>query len=228
MKKELKIEVPTKWDAVTLRQYLALRKDMETYKDDEEALFACLLHHLCHFPLEYLQQLDIDTYIAIKRDVTGFFNNVESPLKRFIEIDGVEYGFEPNLSQMAYGAYVDISKYENVGIDDKWAEIMSILYRPVQKKSGALYDIEGYNGTIDGDKFLDTTMDIHFGALFFFNNLQKDLLNATLKSLKQELMGAPLPLRLKQILDVSGEATHQSFNWHKEMSQKLIQLSENH
>lgn len=228
MKQELTIKVPTKWDAVTLKQYLALRKDMETYKDDEEALFACLLHHLCKFPLEYLQQLDIDTYIAIKKDVTGFFNNVESGLKRFITIDGVEYGFEPNLSQMPYGAYVDISKYENVGIDDKWAEIMSILYRPVIKKSGALYDIEPYKGLIESEKFLDITMDVHFGCLFFFNNLQKDLLNATLKSLKQELMGAPLPLKLKQILDVSGEATHQSFSWHKEMSQKLIRLSENH
>jgi len=228
MKKEIKIEVPTKWSAVTLKDYLALRKDMETYKDNEEALFACLLHHLCHFPLEYLQQLDIDTYIGIKKDVTGFFNNVEESLHRIITIDGVEYGFEPNLSQMAYGAYVDISKYENVGIDDKWAEIMSILYRPIKTKMGALYDIETYTGAVDSEKFLDVTMDVHFGALFFFNNLQKDLLNATLKSLKGELMGMDLPLKLKQILDVNGEATHQSFNWHKEMSQKLIQLSENH
>ena len=228
MKKELKIEVPTHWSAVTLKDYLALRKDMVTYKDNDEAMFACLLHHLCHFPLEYLQQLDIDTYISIKKDVTKFFSNVDVPLQRFIEINGVQYGFEPNLSNMAYGAYVDISKYENVGIDDKWAEIMSILYRPVTKTSGALYDIEPYNGRIDGNLFLNTGMDVNFGTLFFFNNLQKDLLNYTLKSLKAELMGADLPLRLKQILVESGEATQASYNWQEEILQRLTRLSKSH
>ena len=167
MKKEIKVEVPQSWKAVTLEDYLKLRKDMETYKDDDEALTACLFHHLCHFPLEYLQQMDINTYIAIKADVLKFFNNTNYPLQRFITIDGVKYGFEPNLSEMAYGAYVDISKYENIAIDDKWAEIMSILYRPVVKESGALYDIKAYDGKIYPEKFKNITMDIHFGTLFF-------------------------------------------------------------
>lgn len=215
MKKELKIEVPTKWSAVTLRDYLALRKDMETYKDNEEAIFACLLHHLCKFPVEYIQQMDIDTYIAIKSDVTAFFNKTEESLKRIITIDGVEYGFEPNLSQMAYGAYVDISKYETIGIDDKWAEVMSILYRPITSKAGALYDIEPYTGKTEADKFLDVTMDVHFGALSFFFHLQKDLLNATLKSLMGELTEVHLPPKLKQILEESGKATSLLSNYHK-------------
>ncbi len=220
MKKELTIKVPTSWNGVTLKDYLALRKDMETYKDDDEALTACLFHHLCHFPLEYLQQLDIDTYISIKADLTRFFNKIEHPLQRFITIDGVKYGFEPDLSKMAYGAYVDISKYETLEINDKWADIMSILYRPVVKESGALYDIEQYSGNIDANKFLDVAMDVHWGCLFFFNNLQKDLLNVTLKSLTGELTGTDLPLRLKQILAANGSHTQASFNWHKEMLQK--------
>jgi hypothetical protein len=222
MKKELKIEVPTQWSAVTLRDYLALRKDMETYKDNEEAMFACLLHHLCHFPVEYLQQLDIDTYLAIKGDVLKFFNDTNLTLKRTVTIDGVEYGFEPNLSQMAYGAYLDISKYENIGIDDKWPEIMSILYRPITNKAGALYDIKTYDGLINSEKFLDVTMDVHFGALSFFFHLQKDLLNATLKSLTEELTEVPLPLKLKQILEENGKATHLLSNYHQAIFPSLM------
>ncbi len=102
MKKEIRVEVPQSWKAVTLEDYLKLRKDMETYKDDDEALTACLFHHLCHFPLEYLQQMDINTYIAIKADVLKFFNNTNYPLQRFITIDGVKYGFEPNLSDNSH------------------------------------------------------------------------------------------------------------------------------
>ena len=207
MKKELSIEVPKDWSAVTLRDYLKLKRDMETYKDNEEAITACLFHHLAHFPLEYLQQLDIDTYIAIKKDLVSFFNNIELPLKRFITIDGVQYGFEPNLSQMAYGAYVDISKYESLEINDKWADIISILYRPVIKHNGALYDIKTYDGVIDGEKWLDTTMDLHWGCLFFFKDLFKDLLKDTQKSLMGELAEMNLPPMLKRILEENGRAT---------------------
>ena len=60
MKQELTITVPKDWSAVTLNQYLELRKDMLSYEGDEEALTACLFHHLCKFPLEYLQQLDLE------------------------------------------------------------------------------------------------------------------------------------------------------------------------
>jgi hypothetical protein len=213
MKKTIELKVPKDWSAITLREYLALRKDMDTYKDNEEAVMAAILHHLCKFPVEYVQQMDIDTFLAVKRDVASFFNNVELPLKRFVTINGLEFGFEPNLSQMAYGAYVDISKYETIGIDDKWAEIMSILYRPVISKMGSLYDIKPYDGVHNSEYFLDVTMDIHWGALFFFKDLLTDLQNYTLKYLTEELAGMHLPPMLKQILEENGKATQAFSNW---------------
>ena len=212
MKQEIKIEVPTKWSAVTLRQYLALRKDLDTYAGEEDAITACLFHHLCKFPLEYIQQLNIDTYIAIKGDLINFFNNIDLPLQKFITIGGVEYGFEPDLSRMAYGAYVDISKYETFEINEKWAEIMSILYRPVIKKTGKLYDIKAYDATIDGDTFMDVSMDIHFGTLFFLKTLLKDLLKDTQKSLTG-LTG--LPQNIKSVLEKNGNLTQALSNSHK-------------
>ena len=212
MKQEIKIEVPTKWSAVTLRQYLALRKDLETYDGEEEAITACLFHHLCKFPLEYIQQLNIDTYIAIKGDLINFFNNIDLPLQKFITIGGVEYGFEPDLSRMAYGAYVDISKYETFEINEQWAEIMSILYRPVIKTTGKLYDIKAYDATIDGDTFMDVSMDIHFGTLFFLKTLLKDLLKDTQKSLTG-LTG--LPQNIKSVLEKNGNLTQVLSNSHK-------------
>lgn len=214
MKQQLTITVPKDWSAVTLEQFLRLKKDMETYKDEPEALVACLFHHLCNFPVEYLQQLDIDTYIAIKKDIYDFFNKVELPLKRFLTIDGVEYGFEPNLSQMAYGAYLDISKYETLEINEKWADIMSILYRPVVKKQGALYDIEGYTGKIEKDKFLNVGMDAHWGAIFFFKGLLEDLQSSILNSLKKD--SVEIPANIKSILLRSGRAIQPLYNWQME------------
>jgi hypothetical protein len=212
MKKEIKIEVPTKWSAVSLKKYLDLRKDLDTYSGEEEAITACLFHHLCDFPLEYIQQLNIDTYIAIRQDLISFFNNIDLPLQKFITVDGVQYGFEPDLSRMAYGAYVDISKYETFEINEKWAEIMSILYRPVINTTGKLYDIKAYDGNIDGEKFMDVSMDIHFGTLFFLKTLLKDLLKDTQKSLTGL---TALPQNIKSVLEKNGNLIQALSNSHK-------------
>jgi hypothetical protein len=215
MKQEIEIKVPTNWSAVTLEKYLKLQKDMEIYKDEEGAYTAILFHHLCGFPVEFISKLDVDTYSKIKRDLAGFLNTTEHPLQRIITIDGVEYGFEPNLSQMSYGAYVDISKYESLAIDEKWSEIMSILYRPVTKKQGKLYDIQTYKGELDKEKFLNVGMDVHFGALFFFKNLLVDLLKDIQKSLMQS---TEIPPSIKSILARNGNLTPPSTNLHKVIS----------
>jgi len=205
MKQEVKITVPTDWSAITLRDYLAFQKDLKNYSDDEDAMTAVMFHHLCKVPVEWIQQLDLDTYLNIRKDLVTFLNKADIPLSQFVTIDGVEYGLEPNLSQMAYGAYVDISKYEEMAINDKWAEIMSILYRPVTQKVSKFYDIKKYDGDIDGDKWMDVSMNIHLGTLFFFKNLLRDLVKDTQKSL---MASEVIPHNIKSILEKSGNLTH--------------------
>lgn len=205
MKEEVKIVVPKDWSAITLRDYLKFRNDMETYKDNEDAVEAVLFHHLCKMPVEWITQLDLDTYVNIRKDLVQFLNANELPLQRFITIDGIEYGFEPNLSKMSYGAYVDISKYETMEMNDKWADMMSILYRPVKQKVGKFYDIKTYDGTIDGEKFLDLGMDIHWGTLFFLKSLLKDLSKDIQRSLMESM---EIPHNIKLILERNGNPTH--------------------
>lgn len=204
MRKEIDIVVPKDWSAVTFRQYLDMKKDLETYKDEEDATVAVLFHHLCKFSVDYIQDLDVKTFTLIKQDLLGFLGNVELPLKKFIQINGVEYGFEPNLSQMSYGAYVDISKYETIEANESWAEILSILYRPVVKKQGKLYEIQKYGANLDKEKFLSIPMDIVWGSIFFFATLQKDLLKSIQKSLIQS---TEIPPNIKSTLERSGNLT---------------------
>jgi len=165
--KEINIKVPTSYADITLKQYLALQKEMDNYKDDEEAMTAVMLYHLCNLDPLYLKGLAVEDYNTIKSELNSFIGNIELELQKFITIDGIEYGFEPNLSNMSYGAYSDITKYQQIQIDDNWANIMSILYRPVTKKQGDMYAIQSYTGELDEKKFLNVGMDAHFGALFF-------------------------------------------------------------
>ena len=216
MKKQINITVPTDWSAVTLKQYLKLLQDLKTYGDTDEGYAAALLHNLCAFPPKYLYSLE---------DIVGFMNKTDLPLQRFIMIDGKEYGFEPNLSNISYGAYLDISKWDTFQIDDNWAKIMSILYRQVIHKTSGLYEIKTYDGYIDDDKFLDVTMDIHFGALFFFVRLLTALPSATLNCLKEMPEVAP---HIKSILAESGETIQPLSNSPEEISAILMKSLSSH
>ena len=187
-KVDLEIKVPLNWSAVPLRKYLQLIKDMETYKDTPEAIDATLFYHLCDVEPGYLSKLDISIYTDIREKLYKLMSIKDSPLKRKIKIGDKKYGFEPNLGEMEYGAYLDLMKYKEVKIDENWAEMMSILYRPIKSEVGALYEINTYNGKLDKDKFLGVTMDVHFGAMFFFLNISTDLLLSTQNSLKKELL----------------------------------------
>lgn len=185
---DLEIKVPQNWSAVPLKKYLELIKDMDVYQDTTEAVDAALFHHLCGVEPQYLSKLNISIYTDIRNQLYKLMNIEDAPLKRRIRIDGVEYGFEPNLSEMEYAAYLDLQKFGEVKIDENWAKIMNILYRPVTNTIGELYEIESYNAKDNSKKFLEVSMDVHFGAMFFFLNTLLDLLNATQNSLRKELV----------------------------------------
>jgi hypothetical protein len=208
MQKEIELKVPTSYADITLRKWLAMSKDMANYKDEEDAATALMFMHLCGLDVEYTQKLSIDSYNTLKDELLSYMNNTDLPLQRFVTIDGIEYGFEPNLSEMAYGAYSDITAFKNLTIDDNWSKIMSILYRPVtNKRNRGMYSIKSYDGKMEHEKFLDVSMDVHFGALFFFVHLSMDLLNFTLSSMTQ----TEYPANLKQILERSGTLMEQSY-----------------
>lgn len=223
MKKELELKVPTSYNSITLKSWLELQKEMKNYEGDDEAVTAVMLQHLCGLDPLYFRGLSIDDYKLIKDTLNSFMTKVDLPLQQHITIDGVEYGFEPNLSQMSYGAYADITKFNNIGIDDNWAKIMNILYRPVTHKKGTLYSIKAYEGDTHYEKFLNVPMDVHFGALFFLLNLHTELVSSILNSLNQQ----ELPQNIKSILARSGQLIQQSLNLPMETSYDLTKLLKN-
>lgn len=217
MVQEITLSIPQSYSDIKLNKWLELQKEMDNYKDDQDAVNALILYHLCGLDIKWIGGLEIGAYESIIADLNKFLNNTDLPLHQFVTIDGVEYGFEPNLSQMSYGAFVDITKFENFTIDKNWQKIMNILYRPVIKKQGDMYQISPYVPNNEDSKWLNVTMDIHFGALFFFLHLSIDLFNSTLKSMKVET----LPPNIKSVLDKSGKLIHRYMSWQKETSQSL-------
>jgi hypothetical protein len=206
---KVKVRIPTNWNDITLETYLKYRKTLDLYKDDDEddidmidRSIIIALDILCGVAPNFASQMPIEMLQHVMDSLNNFMSKTEFDLQRIITIDGIEYGFEPNLSNMAYGAYLDIAKYDKITIDNNWTKIMSILYRPIVSKSGKLYEIKEYNTLEDDTIFLKTTMDINFGCMFFFINLSRDLALYTLKSLKE---GGEMNLLLQSIMEKSGK-----------------------
>ena len=213
MKKEVKIVVPQNYSAVTLKKYLRIQKDLNDYSDNKEAQDAFLVWNLCGLTPEITNALDNETLQSIVVDLQGFLSKTDFELQRIVDINGVKYGFEPNLAKMSYGAYLDLTRFKDIGIDENWSSIMSILYRPITQKRGALYDIEPYKGEEpkNKDMWLDVNMDVHFGCFFFFNRISNLLLKDTLNSSKETLVTEVNHPFIHTIFQKSGEAIHQLF-----------------
>jgi len=208
MKQQLEIIVPTSWKDLSLNTYLRFQRDAKNFEDNFEAQMDFMIYHFCNLDFDSIRGLSVDSHNSIAQKFNKFEVPDTLPLQRLVTINGVQYGFEPNLSKMAYGAYVDIAQYEELTIDKNWGKIMNILYRPITSKKGDLYTIEPYTGRDDWEKWLDVTMDIHYGALFFFINLHRDLVNATLNSLKE----MELQPNIKSTLLKSGRTIQQFLN----------------
>jgi hypothetical protein len=208
MKTEITISVPTSWGDITLEKWLGLQKDLVNYSDDEEAQGALMLHHLCNISADVIQKIPKVQFEKIKNQINSLPDPRKLPLTRFIKIDGVEYGLEPNLGDMTYACYADISQYESAGIDKNWGKIMSILYRPVKRKLNDLYEIEPYKAIINEEPWLKQSMDLHFGTMFFFLVTSMDLYKDILRFSK----GLETHPNTKRILEKSGKLIAQFMN----------------
>lgn len=214
MQKQIELSIPTSYDDITLRKWLDLQSQLKNYEDDEDATTAILFYHLCGIEAEWIKGISMDDYNILKWELMQFLGKTDLELQRVIRIGDVEYGFEPNLSNMSYGAYADITKFGTITIDSNWTKIMNILYRPIESKSFGNYSITTYDGTTGEERWLDVPMSVHFGALFFLFNLLTDLLSATLKS----SMKVEVEHSIKSILQRSGEAMLQLLSSQLEIS----------
>lgn len=234
----MKVSIPESWSDVKLVDYLYYWKNIKPYvKMENNEEFSVLaiqkaIQHLCKVDPEVMKNMDTDSAVMLHNEM-GKLLAVTTTLplcKTFtIEIDGkpTMFGFEPNLDDMSYGCYLDLAE----SCKDVWENIwvfLATLYRPVTTRFGERYRIEEYEGTdfsVIPRLQNAMTMDIVFGAVGFFLNLQNELLSDTLnytaKVVKKEEARSR---RLGKFFPLTGEASVALSSSLTTMSQKLTQL----
>ena len=128
----------------------------------------------------------------IEKIVTAYANglkNDEKVFKQFIEIDGIKFGFHPNLKSMTFGEWLDLSELSK-NFPHQLPELMCILYRPVTAEINQQYKIEEYDSDVHL-KYAPQMRKMNLAnvnaALLFFSTLKNDLVSNTPEYLEQEL-----------------------------------------
>ena len=148
VKKEGKVKefkLINSWEDVTLEKWLQLI-DFETGSKTEEATET--IAALSNIPKQLVKELALSDVAVIMSRIAELQQKQDTKLKRIIEIDGVEYGFHPDLDSITLGEYADLETFIKGGIEKNLPEVMAVLYRPVKLKKNDVYIIDAYDGDI--------------------------------------------------------------------------------
>ena len=177
IKKEGKVKefkLINSWEEVTLEKWLQLI-DFETGTKTEEATET--IAALSNIPKQLVKELALSDVAVIMSRIAELQQEQDTKLKRIIEINGIEYGFHPDLDSISLGEYADIEQFIKNGIEKNLPELMAVLYRPVKLKKNDIYIIDAYDGDIRLRTEEMKQMSAHQvqSALVFFYTLGKEL-----------------------------------------------------
>ena len=214
---KVEIQIPSNLSEVTLEQYQKFTKLNTEENQDSSFLMHKTVEIFCDLNLQDIAKVKFTYVQEILNDINNLFEKKQDLIPTFTH-RGIEYGLIPVLDDMTLGEYVDLD--ENFTDWDNMHKAMTVLYRPVTFKKGDRYQIEEYNGLDNAETMKQIPLDVVMGCMFFFWNLNEELLKTTLNYLNQEI---PKELTTEQLqtLVKSGGGINQSMDSLKEMLDDL-------
>ena len=180
MKAEFKI--PTELDEIALVNY---QKFMRTSKGSTDNEFVCqkMIELFCGIRLRNVLEFKWSDV----KELTVHFGEMFKERPKFqhrFKIQDTEFGFIPDLENISFGEFIDLSK--NITDVDNWHKAMAVMYRPIIDSKGDKYSIEDYKGSNTYSEVMKfAPLGVTLGANVFFWTLRNDLLNSSLSYLKK-------------------------------------------
>ena len=168
--------VPNNLNEVTLGQYQKYLK-LENLTDLE--LSFKMIEIFCGIDNKNIRLLKASDVTDIVNIISTMFESKPSLVHSFT-LDGVEYGFIPNLDEMSFGEYIDLDT--NIGDWDNMHKAMGVLYRPIEMRKGNRYIIKEYDAG-DTEHLKGMPLDAVLGSILFFYRLGNELSQIMLNSL---------------------------------------------
>ena len=214
---KVEIQIPSSLSEVTLEQYQKFTKLNTDENQDSSFLMHKTVEIFCNLNLQDIAKVKFTYVQEILNDINNLFEKKQDLIPTFTH-RGIEYGLIPVLDDMTLGEYVDLD--ENFTDWNTMHKAMTVLYRPVTLHKGDRYQIEDYNGLDNAETMKQMPLNVVMGCMFFFWNLNDELLKTTLNYLNQEI---PKELTTEQLqtLVKSGGGINQSMDSLKAMLDDL-------
>ena len=172
---EVKIQIPTTLNEITLGQYQEFSK-LDSKKESDVLLK--MVEIFCKVPVEVVRSMKANDIKDICEVINKMFDVEHQLINRF-QLGGQDFGFIPDLENISFGEYVDLDTF--IGDTDNLHRAMNVLFRPIDLKQGSRYILKDYDPDTN-ESAKDYPLDACFGAMVFFYALGKDLSIAILNS----------------------------------------------
>mgnify|MGYP005991663527 CR=1 FL=1 len=209
---KVEINVPENLNDITLGQYQEFLRLEDPKEDDVLGIFLGLDLN----GIGKIKASDVEKY---SKHINDLFEQEQQHTLRF-NLNGLEFGFIPNLDEITYGENKDVTAYLNDW--QKMHKAMAVLYRPIINKFGKKYLVEEYEGSHKYSELMKLMpLGIVMGSLVFFCNLTNELLKAIPSFLEKEMKEEQMS---KVILQENGEAIRNYIRSLKETLDDLTKL----
>jgi hypothetical protein len=148
---------------------------------EDRFLNAKMIEIFCNIELKDVIRLKLKDTNDIISVLSELFNQKPSLVTKF-KLNGVEYGFHPELDDLLLGEYIDLDNF--IGDWDNMEKAMNVLYRPIIVRLKDKYNIEEYQ-IENSVNLLDMPMDAVLSSIFFLWNLGLELSQTMMNYLEE-------------------------------------------
>ena len=179
----MKIQVPTHINDITLEQYQRFAL-INTEEQDKEFFMFKTIEIFCGVDIALVSKMRLSDAESISNEVLAVLQQ-NVPFTNKFELDGVKYGFIPDLQAISLGEFIDLE--EGLSKDKDFHKAASVMFRPIVKEFGELYTIEGYEANTEMHHVMkQAPVGVISAAIVFFYNIAKELLKASQDFSSQE------------------------------------------
>ena len=179
----MKIQVPTHINDITLEQYQRFAL-INTEEQDKEFFMFKTIEIFCGVDIALVSKMRLKDAESISNEVLEVLQQ-NVPFTNKFELEGVKYGFIPDLQAISLGEFIDLE--EGLSKDKDFHKAASVMFRPIVKEFGELYTIDGYEASTEMHHVMkQAPVGIISAAIVFFYNIAKELLKASQDFSSQE------------------------------------------
>ena len=179
----MKIQVPTHIHDITLEQYQRFAL-INTEEQDKEFFMFKTIEIFCGVDIALVSKMRLSDAESISNEVLEVLQQ-NVPFTNKFELDGVKYGFIPDLQAISLGEFIDLE--EGLSKDKDFHKAASVMFRPIVKEFGELYTIDGYEASTEMHHVMkQAPVGVISAAIVFFYNIANELLKASQDFSSQE------------------------------------------